>query len=97
MSYAASSKYVSGAATTVAYAGPALFSGAIITAAAAAGTLVVYDNASAASGNIVATISVPVNTTQWVDFSIPVMCNNGITFVTTGAAVQTNILFCPSA
>lgn len=44
-----------------------------------AATLIIYDNASAASGTVLAKLSVDAGTTEsQIQLPIPVVCNNGI-------------------
>lgn len=61
--------------------------GVCISAGAAAGTLILYDHASAASGTVVAKIQTPINTSKEVT-GIQINCSNGIYADVTGAGVE---------
>lgn len=52
----------------------------VISDASNVASVVVYDNASAASGTAVAKLSIAASTTapQYITFNQPIVCNNGI-------------------
>lgn len=61
-----------------------------ITAAAAAATLVVYDNASSASGQVYE-ISAPVGQTIWYDWGGALQIQNGLWIVVTGTGATARL------
>lgn len=84
MSHAVTSSGLLTATTTVVSSKPATLNSVHLTAAAATSTLIVYDNASAASGTVLATLSAVANTTASLQFKFPVNDLNGLTVIITG-------------
>lgn len=81
-------------ATTVVCARPCKISSIMISPAAAASSVTVYDNASTAAGTIVALVNVAASTaTTSVNMVLPVECLNGCTAVVAGAGATAYIHF----
>ena len=80
---------IAAASTVVAKDQPGMLYSVVVNAAAVATTVTVYDNASAASGQILWSCAFTgIAGGSQLQFSppVPVIANNGITVVTTGAA-----------
>lgn len=73
-------------AATVVSNSPSALHSIILTAAAAAATIIVYDSASAASGTVLASLTVLTGTSASVPFHCPLNCLKGITVAVTGVA-----------
>lgn len=80
---------VSGAGPFVINAGPCSFRGLAISSVAGA-DVVVYDNAAAASGTVIAAFTIGAKGFQPMDVSDGMHCNNGI-YMTVSAAVTGNV------
>jgi hypothetical protein len=84
------------AGTTAVYAKPAILTGLQVTPAAADATLTIYDNASAASGTIVAQMLVKASTSsQHIPLTIGVGCNNGVTAALSGTGATAIVYYYP--
>lgn len=78
------------------YARPAVIMGYSVTPAAADAVLTVYDNATAASGTIVAQMTVKASTsTQVAVLTTGIWCNNGLFYTLTGASATALVSFNP--
>lgn len=80
---------VSGTGPFVINAGPCSFRGLAISSVAGA-DVVVYDNASTASGTVIAAFTIGAKGFQPMDVSDGMHCNNGI-YMTVSAAVTGNV------
>lgn len=81
----------------VVYAKPALLTNLMLHPGSAAATITVYDNATAASGTILAILQGVANGAS-ITFPFdgsPPRANNGITVALTGAASQAQVYFQP--
>ncbi len=67
--------------------------GVLLTAAGDAATVVLYDNASAASGVVLATLKAAANTSAVWQPSIPYVASNGIYADVTGTTPAAYIVF----
>ncbi len=84
------------AASAVIYARPCAIHAVTVVDAAAAVTLIVYDNASAASGTVVMQVNATVNaTTNSVTFSHPIECNKGAYAAVTGSGAGYIVHYSP--
>lgn len=83
--------------TVTVYPKAATLNSIMLHPAAAAATLTVYDNASAASGTILAVLNAASNGVSIVfPFDgAPVMCLNGITCIVTGVGAQAQVYYQP--
>lgn len=73
---------------------PALLTNIMLHPGSAASTITVYDNASAASGTVLALLQGPASgATVIFPFDTPVYCKNGITCVTAGTGAQSQVYF----
>lgn len=80
--------------TTAVCAAPASLQSIILSPAAAASTVTVYDNASAASGTILAVLTCPASVASVIcNFTVPVYCKLGITAVVAGTGATAYITF----
>ena len=83
--------------TTVIFAGPCQITRVKINATSNDGKVIVYDNASAASGKIVDETEVltanKYGGSNWPPF--PDRCHNGITAIGTGTGIKYNISYIP--
>lgn len=80
--------------TKVVCAAPALITAIMLHPAAAASTITVYDNATAASGTVAAILTTPASvSTSIIPFDSPINCVNGITCVVTGTGAQAQVYF----
>ena len=81
-------------AATVVANRPSFICAVLLTPAAAASTVTLYDNASAASGTVLAVLTAPANSAT-VSLSVErtIECLNGITAVVTGTAAQAIVYF----
>lgn len=87
MSYAVTSSGQLAAGTTTVQAYPCVLSCLSISPAAAGSTITVYDNASAASGTILASLESPASGSSIsLSFNNPINALNGLTVVVTGAS-----------
>lgn len=84
MSPQARAKNVTGAAVVL--ASPGTFRGLTLFSSAGA-TVTVYDNASAASGTVLASLIIAANGDRHIDITDGVRCDNGIYFDSTAAVV----------
>jgi len=84
--------------TTVIFAGPCLITRVKINAPTNDGKVVVYDNASEASGKIIDETQVSTANkyggSNWPG-SAPDRCHNGITVIGTGTGIKYNISYIP--
>ncbi len=78
------------ATTEAAYHGIAIVAGTTANA-----KIIVYDNASATSGNIVDTFLVGAGDNKWIDRYIPVKARNGLVVSATGVGVEGTVFFGP--
>lgn len=79
------------------YAHPCLLHTVTLIPAAADSTVVIYDNATAASGKVLAKIFVLATTaSQTIHFTIPVRANNGLFADVTGVAAGYIVHFEPT-
>lgn len=85
-------------ATTIIFAGPCQITRVKINAPSNDGKVIIYDNASAASGTIVDETEVltanKYGGTNWI---FPDRCHNGITAIGTGTGIKYNISYIPEA
>jgi len=83
------------AAATVVTAKPALLHSLSLSITINASTIVVYDNASAASGTVIARIKLDgtlnANGCKAINFDAPLVANNGITVAVTGTGAVGNV------
>lgn len=70
--------------TVVATTGAGYHGISIVAGATSTGKVIVYDNASATSGNIVDIIVTKTGGESWIDRYIPVQAKNGLTVSATG-------------
>lgn len=78
--------------TTVVQAKPSDLCSVILSPAATVATVTIFDNATAASGRILATMQAAANgAAATIDFSHPLVGLNGLTVVVTGAGATANI------
>jgi len=77
--------YISTATTTIVKPGPSILMGILITETAA-GAITVYDNASAASGDVIALFKASIAEGY---YEIDTACRNGIVIVTAAASKLT--------
>lgn len=83
-------------ADAVVYAHPALLHSLTLIPAAADSTIIIYDDAAAATGTVLAEIFVKASTaSQTVHFTIPVRANKGLYGDVTGAAAGYIVHFSP--
>lgn len=61
----------------------------------AAGTVTLYDNATAASGTKIATITLPAAPGEAMDMEYEITVANGLFVVTTGTGIDVTITFIP--
>lgn len=89
----------SGLKTTsgVVYANTATLHSVVLFAAAATATAIVYDNASAGSGTVLAKLSAVAGTSATFQLEQGVVCNNGIYVALTGTGGEAVLHFAPSA
>lgn len=81
-------------ATTVVCAAPCVLTSLILNPAAAASSVVVYDNASAASGTVLAELLAVANGASVPHgFNSGIMATKGITVVVTGTAATATVSF----
>lgn len=79
------------------YAQPCLLHGVVLNPAAAASSVVLYDNQTAASGTVVAKVLAVANGTSIdVIFNNPVVCSNGLYLDITGASADCVVYFSPA-
>ncbi len=73
--------------STAICAAPGLLVGITLIQAAAAATLIIYDNASAASGTVLAQLNTTINTdSKTITFDMPVFASQGIYAAVTGTS-----------
>lgn len=73
---------------------PAYLCSITVTAPAGNATsIILYDNASAASGTVLATINVLAGSTVTMPYAYPIQCLNGIYADVTGTGVTANVGF----
>jgi hypothetical protein len=74
-------------------AAPGALVAVMLTAAAEAGTLILYDNASAASGTVLGSIKAAINTTTVWSPSVPYVAGNGIYADIGGAGAAATVVY----
>ncbi len=71
------------------------YHGISIVSSATACQVIIYDNASATSGNIIDIFVVKLNSDVWIDRYIPVKARNGITIDVGGAGAIGAVFYSP--
>jgi len=89
MAVASSTKASSGAVK----ASPGMLAGVILAAGSDTATVIIYDNASAGSGTVLAKLTAVTNTSASVIFPAPVVASKGIYAALTGTAVSVSVLY----
>lgn len=80
--------------TVVICSASALLTAVMLHPGSATSTITVYDNASAGSGTILATLQAPANTaTSIIPFDSPIFAKNGLTATVAGTAAQGQVYF----
>lgn len=73
----------------------AAYHGVAMTAGTTNCSIVIYDNASDTSGNVVDIIGVTATGNAWIDRYIPVIAKNGLTIKATGSGLDGTVFYGP--